>query len=91
VGRRVAVAGVEVGAEEGRIGLAVVVVGAGLGIAVVVVAGGIAGAVAAAGVEEDGFAQVDEACGRGAHGGGFVLPFSCRALLGRLCVLARLG
>jgi hypothetical protein len=89
VGRRVAVAGVEVGAEEGRIGLAVVV-GAGLGIAGVV-AGGIAGAVAAAGVEEDGFAQVDEACGRGAHGGGFVLPFSCRALLGRLCVLARLG
>jgi hypothetical protein len=89
VGRRVAVAGVEVGAEEGRIGLAVVV-GAGLGIAGVV-AGGIAEAVAAAGVEEDGFAQVDEACGRGAHGGGFVLPFSCRALLGRLCVLARLG
>lgn len=59
-----------------------------------VVAGGIAEAVAAAaaaGVEEDGFAQVDEACGRGAHGGDCVLPFSCRALLGRVRVLARLG
>jgi hypothetical protein len=89
VGRRVvAVAVVEVGAEEDRVVLAVV--GAGEGTAGVV-AGGIAEAVAAAGVEEDGFAQVDEACGRGAHGG-YVLPFfCCRALLGRLCVLARLG
>jgi hypothetical protein len=64
-GRKAVVAGiVQAGVEEDMVGLAVV--GAGEGIAGVV-AGGIAEAVAAAGVEEDGFAQVDEACGRGAH------------------------
>jgi hypothetical protein len=65
-------------------------VGAGEGIAGVV-ADGIAEAVAAAGVEEDGFAQVDEACGRGAHGGCFVLPFFLCAELFLVAFTCSLG